>query len=88
MANALITNLIDRASERIGKLTGEVNSCGVALRHFNGYAEIDTPQGNVYCYAISTARHSFKSTRPHVQVSFKLNGKVISRANLEKALSL
>lgn len=83
----MIQNLIEKASERIGELTGEINPCGVALRYWNGHAEIETPQGKVHCYVLTTSRHSFKSTKPHVKATFKLNGKVISRANLEHLLT-
>lgn len=54
-----------------------------------GHASVATPKGVVRCYVDTAVANPGRSRIPgkHVRFTFKLDGRVISRANLEEILA-
>lgn len=84
MTNTLITNLINEASAKLGAEAGR-NSLGVMLYVDAGSAKIETEHGLIECFVSTTDKH--RERQRHTKATFKLSGKVISKASLEKVLS-
>lgn len=84
MTNTLITDLIAKASENLGKEAGR-NSLGVMLYVDAGSAKVETEHGLIECFVSTTDQH--RERKRHIKTTFKLSGKVVSRSSLEKILS-
>lgn len=84
MNNTLIQSLVDTASAKLGVEAGR-NSLGVMLYVEDSSAKVDTEHGLIECFVSTTDQH--RTRQRHIKTTFKLSGKVISKASLEKVLS-